>query len=111
MVTLDSELLKKCITKTDYGLIIKVMVVPNSKSQGIEGIDEWRGCLKVRVRAQAHKGKANKELIDLLSSSMSVPPSDLTIRSGETSKLKEIEIKGKELTEIVEIITDNNKET
>jgi uncharacterized protein (TIGR00251 family) len=87
------ELFKKCIVKTPDGILMKVMVTPNSKTQGIEGVDEWRGCLKVRVAAQAHKGMANRELMEILSSSLDVQPSDISIRSGETSKIKEVEIR------------------
>lgn len=98
MVEQVPGLLKKYITSTEQGIIINIMVIPNSKTKEIEGVDEWRGCLKVRVKAQAQKGKANRDLIELLASSLAIPTSDITIKSGETSRVKEIEIR--KLTEL-----------
>ena len=111
MADLDLADLRKCITETNNGIIIKVLVSPNSKTQGIEGVDGWRGCLKVRVRSRAQKGKANREVIELLSSLLSIPSSDISIKSGETSKLKEIEINGKELSDVIERIADISMES
>ncbi len=45
---------------------IKVKVKPNSAKNEVLGLDE-QGFLRVNVKAPAQKGKANKELIKLLS--------------------------------------------
>jgi uncharacterized protein (TIGR00251 family) len=87
------------------------MVVPNSKTQGIEGVDEWRGALKIRIKSQAQKGKANRELVEFLSSALSIPSSDISIRSGETSRSKELEIRGLNETDIVKLVPKNIKVT
>jgi uncharacterized protein (TIGR00251 family) len=111
MVNQDSDLLNRCITGTENGIIIRIMVVPNSLDQKFEGVDEWRGCLKVRIKAPAQKGKANKELIEFLSKSMSIPSSDITIRSGESARLKELEIRGLSEADIETKVTQYIKVT
>jgi len=70
--------------------LIWVSVKTNaSKSEVIAYEDS---CLKVRLKAIREKGKANKALIELLSSHFQVPKSFITIESGFTSPLKRIRI-------------------
>jgi uncharacterized protein (TIGR00251 family) len=109
MVNQNPDLLNKCITMTERGIIIKIIVTPNSKEQGIEGVDQWRGALKVRIKAPAQKGKANSELIEFLSYSLSVPSSDISIKAGETSRLKELEICGLNEKDLGKLVSENIK--
>ncbi len=106
MVNQDSDLLNRFITRTEHGIIIRILVVPNSQDQEFEGVDEWRGCLKIRIKSPAQKGKANRELLEFLSKSLSIPVSDISIRSGETSRLKELEIKGLNGTDILSMLSN-----
>jgi len=46
--------------------------------------------LKIRIKAAAVEGAANKELIKFLSKSFKVSKSDINFKSGETSKIKRI---------------------
>jgi hypothetical protein len=46
--------------------------------------------LKIRIKAPAVEGKANKELIKFLSKSFKVAKSDIEFKSGETSKIKRV---------------------
>jgi uncharacterized protein (TIGR00251 family) len=48
--------------------------------------------LKIRISAAPEKGKANKELIELLSKTFDVSRSSVTIATGHTSPMKTIEI-------------------
>jgi uncharacterized protein len=57
----------KAVRLTKEGTEIDVMVSPHSNSSGIQGIDEWRGRIIVKIRAPPEAGKANKELIELFS--------------------------------------------
>ena len=44
--------------------------------------------IKIRIKAPAVEGAANKELIKFLSKSFKIPKSDIVFKSGETSKIK-----------------------
>ena len=72
---------------------IRVRVKPGSK---VEGIRSWEedGLLVVSVRAHAREGKANKSLIELLSSYLRIPKRNISIVTGATSREKVIEISG-----------------
>ena len=50
--------------------------------------------LRVRVKAVPDKGKANAAVIALLAKALSVPKSAMTLVSGDTARLKTIEIEG-----------------
>jgi uncharacterized protein (TIGR00251 family) len=70
---------------------IAVKVVPGASRNQISG---WLGeRLKVRVQAPPESGKANKAIIKLIASALSISPREIKIVSGGTSPLKTIEIK------------------
>ncbi|MDC0834417.1 DUF167 domain-containing protein [Geitlerinema sp. CS-897] len=71
-------------------MIVTVKVKPNSKQQSI--IVEDDGSFTVRLQSPPIDGKANKELVKLLAKRFGVRKSQVTIRSGETSRIKRIEI-------------------
>lgn len=101
MSGLNPKILSKCAIEQNDGILLKVEIKPNSKTTGIEGVDEWRRCVKVRIKARAEKGKANMELIDLLSSSLSLPSSSIIIIKGERSHQKTIKILGLTIKELI----------
>ncbi|MGV0029202.1 DUF167 domain-containing protein [Phormidesmis priestleyi] len=70
--------------------IIQVKVKPNSSQQKIEIQED--GTLIVFLRSPPIDGKANEELIKLLSKEFDVSKSCITIRSGRSSKIKRVEI-------------------
>ena len=100
MRVLDPKLLSKCIIEQDDGILINIEVKPGARTIGIEGIDEWRDCINVKLKARAEKGKANKELIQLLSSLLSLPSSDIIIVGGKKSHRKSIKILGLKAEEV-----------
>jgi uncharacterized protein (TIGR00251 family) len=69
---------------------VKVKVVPNSKQQKVEKISEDE--YKVYVKSPPTKGKANKELIEVLSDYFNVSKSRIKIISGFASREKIVEI-------------------
>jgi hypothetical protein len=72
--------------------IIHVKVIPNARKSEIEG---WQGeTLRVRLHAPPEKGKANDELISLLSKEYGVKKSSIEILSGHTSRIKRVKIEG-----------------
>ena len=69
---------------------LKVKVKPNSKQQKI--IDEVDGSLTIHLKSPPVDGKANEELIKVLSKKFNVPKSYIRIKSGTSSRQKLIEI-------------------
>ena len=69
---------------------INIKVKPNSKEQKI--IEETDGSLIIRLKSPPVDGKANKELIKVLSKKYNVPKSYFRSKSGVSSRQKLIEI-------------------
>ncbi len=67
---------------------------------GRDAIDGWerdaakRLVLRVRVAAAPVDGEANEALTNLLAKALRRPKSDITISSGEGSRLKRLELEG-----------------
>ncbi|MDV3258188.1 MAG: DUF167 domain-containing protein [Sphingomonas sp.] len=83
---------------------LSVRVTPRSAKPGI---GEWkndqsgRPYLEVRVAAAPADGSANEELVRLLAKAIGLPRSSLRIASGQSARLKRIELplEDKELRE------------
>ena len=60
----------------------------------IDEITRDGSTLSIKIKAPANEGKANKAIIKLLADHFHVPQSDVTIRTGFSSKNKVIEISG-----------------
>ncbi|ESQ84913.1 hypothetical protein AEAC466_07600 [Asticcacaulis sp. AC466] len=72
-------------------------LTPKAAAERIDGWDaddKGRRYLKVRVRAAPIEGKANDALLAFLAKTLKLPKSRLTLASGDTSRLKQIEIDG-----------------
>jgi hypothetical protein len=67
---------------------ISVRVIPGSSRSDVEPGDPWR----VHVHARPAEGKANEELLQLLSHHFGVARSAVRIISGHTSRSKTVEI-------------------
>jgi len=69
-----------------------VRVIPRASKPGIAGTRD--GALLVRLKAPPVEGAANSELIEVLAKALGVPKRDVTIVSGERSKLKRVSVSG-----------------
>ena len=70
---------------------LHIKVIPSSSKDCIAG---WlKDTLKVKVKAPAEKGKANKAIIKVLEKTLDLPKGSILISSGTTSSRKIIEIK------------------
>lgn len=56
--------------------------------------DDGSAVLRMRVKAVPDKGKANAAVIALLAKALGVPKSAMTLVSGDTARLKTIQIEG-----------------
>jgi uncharacterized protein len=75
---------------------LNIHITPNAKKSEVLGeiIDLFGGkTLKVKVAAPPLEGKANKELINILSEHFKVPKSKISILHGEKSRNKIVEIR------------------
>jgi len=78
---------------------ISLRVHPNASKSELVGFAG--GVLEVRIAAPPVKGKANKELIALLSQTLGVSKSHLVIIKGHTSRMKVIAIDGLNQAEVM----------
>ncbi|MEM7552921.1 MAG: DUF167 domain-containing protein [Cyanobacteria bacterium P01_A01_bin.84] len=69
---------------------IRVKVKPNSKQQSVT--EETDGSLTIRLKSPPVDGKANEELIKVLSKKFNVPKSYVQIKYGTSCRQKLIEI-------------------
>ncbi|RXH19859.1 DUF167 domain-containing protein [Bradyrhizobium guangzhouense] len=79
------------------GISIALRVTPRGGRDGIDGIEQLsdgRCVLKLRVRAVADGGEANRAVLALLAKSLGVPKASVSLLSGATSRLKQVAIAG-----------------
>lgn len=86
---------EEAIKALDSGIIVDIEVTPGSKSLSVpSGYNEWRKRIEVKLTKNAHKGKANEQLMECLAALFGVRSSDIFISSGATSSKKSLLIKG-----------------
>jgi uncharacterized protein YggU (UPF0235/DUF167 family) len=61
---------------------------------GVEMLADGRTVLKVRVRAIAEGGEANRAVTKLLAKALGVPKGRVRILTGATSRLKQVAVDG-----------------
>jgi uncharacterized protein (TIGR00251 family) len=75
-------------TKADQsGTLLSVHVIPNARAYSIE-YDHWRKELRIKVKAQPRKGKANQDVVQFLGTYFNNP----VIVAGAKSYSKKIRI-------------------
>ena len=79
------------------GLSIALRVTPRGGRDDIDGVEtlaNGRAVVKVRVRAIAEGGEANRAVTELLAKTLGVSKRDVRVLSGATSRLKQIAVDG-----------------
>ncbi|MDD4616970.1 MAG: DUF167 domain-containing protein [Alphaproteobacteria bacterium] len=92
-----SESLSGILTLTPTGLRLTVRAKPGqSRVRAIKVVDigDGKRALEISVSAAAQEGKANKALIERLADECGVSKKQVEIKSGETGRLKIMEIRG-----------------
>src|SRR6266567_1064195 len=92
------------------GISVALRVTPRGGRDDIDGVEtlsDGRSVLKVRVRAIADGGEANRAVTELLAKSLRVPKARVRLLSGATSRLKQIAVDGdpKSLGEALRALT------
>ena len=79
------------------GVSIALRVTPRGGRDDIDGIEtlaDGRCVVKIRVRAIAEGGEANRAVTELLAKALGVPKAKVRLLSGVTSRLKQIAVEG-----------------
>ncbi|MGB9114396.1 DUF167 domain-containing protein [Bradyrhizobium sp.] len=79
------------------GISVALRVTPRGGRDDIDGIEtlaDGRAVVKVRVRAIADGGAANRAVTELLAKALGVPKARVRILSGTTSRLKQVAVDG-----------------
>jgi hypothetical protein len=92
------------------GISVALRVTPRGGRDDIDGIEtlaDGRSVVKVRVRAIAECGEANRAVTEVLAKALGVPKARVKILSGVTSRLKQVAVDGdpKTLGDALRVLT------
>lgn len=76
------------LTQHADGVVLSIRAKPGARHAGIQGVHGTQ--LKVSLHAPPEKGKANEELLELLSKRLQVKANCLSLLSGQTSQNKKV---------------------
>jgi uncharacterized protein len=79
------------------GISIALRVTPRGGRDDIDGTEtlaNGRSVVKIRVRAIAEGGEANRAVTELMAKTLDVPKASVKILSGVTSRLKQVAVDG-----------------
>lgn len=83
------------LSSSDKGTIITIEVTAGSKNACFPaGYNDWRKAVGCRVRAPALEGRANKEVIAVVSEVVGIEKTRVRILSGSASPIKKILVEG-----------------
>ena len=85
----------------ESGVRLALRLTPRAAKNGMDGIvqdADGRPLLKLRLVAPPVEGAANEALIAFLAKSLSLRKADISIRSGETSRIKILHLAGDSTT-------------
>jgi len=84
-------------TATAGGISLAVRLTPKGGRDAVDGIAQLadgRCVLKVRVAALPSEGEANDALLRLIAKAVGVPPRDVRLAAGATSRVKQLIVSG-----------------
>lgn len=93
------------------GISVALRVTPRGGQDSIDGIEtlaNGRSVVKIRVRAIAEGGEANRAVTELLARALHVPKSHVRVITGTTSRLKQVAVDGdpKKLGDALQSLTE-----
>lgn len=83
-------------------VILTLKIVPGSSKTALCGVLD--GMLKIKVAAPPEKGKANKAVIAFLAKVLGIKKGDLTLVSGQTSPVKQVQVQSLTAQQIQEAL-------
>jgi uncharacterized protein (TIGR00251 family) len=81
--------LSKCLRPSGDGAELDIIVTPNSTTPGVQDVDPWRNRLVVKVRAPPEGGRANEEVVDILSSTLGAK---VSVVRGHLQRMKVVHV-------------------
>jgi uncharacterized protein (TIGR00251 family) len=79
------------------GISVALRVTPcggRDEIDGVETLANGRAVVKIRVRAIAEGGEANRAVMEILAKALGVPKAKVRLLSGATSRLKQLAVDG-----------------
>ena len=79
------------------GISVALRVTPRGGRDDIDGVEtlaNGKSVVKVRVRAIADGGEANRAVMELLAKALGVPKRNVRLLAGATSRLKQVAVEG-----------------
>lgn len=75
-------------TAADNSVVLKLYVQPKASKSRLIGLHD--GCLKIGVAAPPVDGKANKQVLKFLATTLGIASRDLKLKSGAQSRRKQV---------------------
>jgi uncharacterized protein (TIGR00251 family) len=88
-------------------LLVEIKAVPGASKTEVAGVTDGR--LRIRVAAAPEDGKANSALVTFLAKELGCPKRDITIVSGEKSRLKTVAVPLSGETTLQTLLTKSGK--
>jgi len=85
----------KAMEETKEGTIIHLKVKISKRARFPAGYDEWKNRIIIEVDEEPVKGKANRKILEILSSLFNLKTNEICIAYGERQKEKGILVKKK----------------
>ena len=79
------------------GISVALRVTPRGGRDDIDGVEtlaNGKSVVKIRVRAIAEGGEANRAVTELLARALGVPKRNVRLLAGATSRLKQVAVDG-----------------
>lgn len=89
---------------TDGRITLTLHIQPGAKMTEFAGLHG--DALKIRLAAPPVDGKANEALIKFIADTLGLPKSAVTIKSGQTSRRKALEVIGGDIRQIAALAAD-----
>jgi hypothetical protein len=95
------------IENIEGGVVFLTKIVPGSSRTCVCGL--FDGMLKIKISAQPEKGKANQRLLEFLAKQLGVKKNTISIISGQTNPIKQVQALGISADALIEKLNLNKE--
>jgi uncharacterized protein (TIGR00251 family) len=95
------------IENIEGGVVFLTKIVPGSSRTCVCGI--FNGMLKIKISTPPEKGKANQCLLEFLAKQLGVKKSAISIISGQTNPIKQVQVLGVSSNSLIEKLNLNKE--
>ena len=72
--------------------LLRLKITPNARANRVLG--ETDGVIRLKLQVPAVEGKANATLLAFLAEALRVPKAAVSLKGGQRSRLKQVEVQG-----------------